>query len=427
MQIMRRPASMITALICAAFSLAASPPGSTAPALAQDFPPNVSNPEEAIADWRYNDPVFFWRLASQPENPFEPPDWFYWPDALIEGAPAPFLPQVEKGRETISPTALMEMEAWAEARKSNVLIVIHKGKVLLERYWNDTQPDQLLNGRAISRSVTPMALGFALEEGKLSLDDPIGKFIPEWEADPRGMISVRHLAQNVSGLEVAKQMPADQIEGNKDLCLVYCGDVVRAALAYDLVSTPGTKFEVAQENMQLLALVIERASGTPIQTLISQRLWKPIGGSDATFQFDRPGGTARTMCCMRATARDWTRLGVLLANHGKWQGQQVVPASWITTMATPSARNPNFGLGLWLGAPFVAMRRYFEDQPGLIPQSEPFLADDVRIMEGGGFRIVHAVPSQELVIFRHGQSVEDWDTAFLVNTAIRGLRKGKRR
>ena len=90
-------------------------------------------------------------------------------------------------------------------------------------------------------------------------------------------------------------------------------------------------------------------------------------------------------------------------------------------MATPSARNPNFGLGLWLGSPYIGMRSYFEDQPGVIPQSEPFLADDVRIMEGGGFRIVHAVPSQELVIFRHGSFVDNWDTAFLVNTAIRGL------
>ncbi|QIG53606.1 serine hydrolase [Altererythrobacter sp. BO-6] len=419
----RIEAALHRAEIC----LAACLLGWSAPLLAQDFPPNVSNPDQAITDWRYNDPVFFWRLASQPEDPFEPPDWFYWPDAVIEGAPAPFLPQVEQGRETISPAALRDMEAWAEARKSNVLIVIHKGQVLLERYWNDTRPDQLLNGRAISRSVTPMVLGFAAEDGKLSLDDPIGKFITEWQEDPRGKISIRQLAQNVSGLEVARQMPADQIEGNKDLCLVYCGDVVRAALAYDLVTAPGTRFEVAQENMQLLALVIERATGTPIQTLVSRHIWQPMGGSNATFQFDRPGGTARTMCCMRATARDWTRLGVLLANQGKWQGRQVVPASWIATMATPSARNANFGLGLWLGSPFVEMRGYFEGQPGVIPQSEPFLADDVRIMEGGGFRIVHAVPSQELVIFRHGQFVDDWDTAFLVNTAIRGMQKGKRR
>ncbi|WP_394728639.1 serine hydrolase domain-containing protein [Altererythrobacter sp. GH1-8] len=322
---------------------------------------------------------------------------------------------------TIPAEALAEMEAWAQARKSNVLIVIHKGKVQLERYWNGTQPGELLNGRAITRSVTPMALGFAIADGKVGLDDPIGKYIHEWAGDVRGQIKVRHLAQNVSGLEVQAPLPYDQVKDNKDLCLVYCGDVVRAALAYEQTSEPGTKFEVAQENMQLLALVIERATGQPIQQLVSQRIWQPMGGSDATFQFDRPGGTARTMCCMRATARDWTRLGVLIANDGQWMGKQVLPQGWDDVMAMPSARNPNFGLGLWLGSPFVAMRTYFEDLPGVIPQSEPFVPDDVRIMEGGGFRIVHAVPSHELVIFRHGPLVDDWDTAFLVNTAIRGI------
>ena len=393
-----------------------------APVLAQEFPDDVADPNKAIEDWRYNDPVFFWRLTSQPDNPYEPPAWFYWPDAVIEGDPQPFLPAAKPGKTSIQAATLAAMEDWAKARKSNVLIVVHKGKVQLERYWNGATPDELINGRAITRSVTPMALGFAVEDGKIALDDPIGRYISEWFDDPRGQILVRHLAQNVSGMEVAPQLPYDQVKGNKDLCLVYCGDVVRAALAYDLATEPGTKFEVAQENMQLLALVIERAMGIPIQKLVSERIWKPMGGANATFQFDRPGGTARVMCCMRATARDWTRLGVLVESGGKWQGKQVVPKSWIETMATPSARNPNFGLGMWLGSPYVAMRTYFEDQPGVIPQSEPFLTDDVRIMEGGGFRIIHAVPSEDLVIFRHGPYVENWDTAFLVNTAIRGLR-----
>ena len=146
-----------------------------------------------------------------------------------------------------------------------------------------------------------------------------------------------------------------------------------------------------------------------------------MGGSDATFQFDRPGGTARTMCCMRATAHDWTRLGVLLAHEGKWGETQVLPQTWVETMATPSARNPNFGLGVWLGSPHVLKRTYFEGTPGVVPQSEPYLADDVMIMEGGGFRVVYAVPSRDLVIFRHGIFVDDWDNAFLVNAALRGL------
>lgn len=394
-------------------------------AFGQERPPTIADPARAIRDWRYSDPVFVWRLTSAPENVYEPPEWFYWPDATITGDPRPFLPQAKPGQTTISQAALQKMAAWSQARSSKALIVVHKGKVQLESYWGGATAATLLNGRAITRSVTPMSLGFAIADGRLSLDDPIGKFIHEWKTDLRGKITVRQLAQHVSGLEVQKQLPATQIYRNKDLCLAYCGDVVRAALEFAYAREPGTKFEVAQENTQLLSLVVERATGMPIEELVSQRIWKPIGGSNAAFQRDRPGGSARTMCCMRATARDWTRLGVLIANDGRWGDRQILPKTWVETMATPSPRNPNFGLGLWLGSPFNSLRKYFEDQPGVVPQSEPFLADDVRIMEGGGFRVIYSIPSLDLVIFRHGPSVPDWDGAFLVNTAIRALQPGK--
>ena len=392
---------------------------------AQPVPPmpaGVVDPARAIADPVAADPVFWWRMNSMPKDVYEPDAYFYWPPAIVEGAPGPFLPEAKPGRGTLPAANLEAAASWAQAHKSNALIVIHRGRLLLERYWNGMTPDQLANGRALTRSITPMLLGFAVADGKLSLDDPIGRFITEWRDDPRGQITVRQVAQNVSGLEVAPSLPVSVIYGNKDLCLAYCGDVVRAALNYERVLAPGTRFEVAQENTQLLALVIERALGVPVQRLLSERVWKPIGASTAAFQMDRPGGVARVMCCMRATPRDWARVGWLLAQDGRWNGQQVLPAGWVGTMATPSARNPNFGLGLWLGSPYVAKRGYFEGQPGVIPQSEPFVADDVRIMEGGGFRTIFIVPSQQLVIFRHGQQAADWDHAALVNTVLRGLK-----
>jgi CubicO group peptidase (beta-lactamase class C family) len=383
------------------------------------MPPGVADPDLAIADPSYSDPVFFWRMTSTPKDPYEPDAYFYWPPAVVGGQPGAWLPVAPAGRTTLPAAGLEAAAAWAQPRKTNALIILHKGKVQLERYWNGMQPDQLANGRALTRSITPMLLGFALEGGKLALEDPLAKFITEWRDDPRGKITVRQLAQNVSGLEVAPSLPVSVVYGNKDLYLAYGGDVVRAAMNYPAVHPPGTRFEVAQENTQLLALVIERATGTPVQTLLSERVWKPIGAADAAFQFDRPNGHARVMCCMRATPRDWARVGLLLAQDGKWEGKQVLPAGWVKTMATPSARNPNFGLGLWLGSPYVAKRAYFEGQPGVVPQSEPFLADDVRIMEGGGNRTIFIVPSKQLVILRHGQQVPDWDNAALVNAVLR--------
>ena len=388
-----------------------------------DLPAGIADPDRALSDPIYHDPVFWWRMSSLPKDVFEPDPYFYWPPAVISGAPKPFLLTATPRQGSVTPKALESASAWAQSHETYALIVIHRGKVQLEQYWKTAAADQLTNGRAITRSVTPMLLGFAVADGKLKLDDPIGQYITEWRNDQRGQIIVRQLAQNVSGLEVTESMPVTQVYGNKDLCLAYCGDVVRAALNYDRTSPPGTRFEVAQENTQLLALVIERAMNIPLQQLLSDRVWKKIGASDAAFQFDRPNGTARVMCCMRATPRDWARLGVLVMQNGRWNGQQVLPKGWAETMATPSSRNPNFGLGLWLGSPYVASRSYFEGKPGAMPQSEPFLADDVRMMEGGGFRTVYMVPSRELMILRLGQQVRDWDHAALVNTVIRGMKR----
>lgn len=383
-------------------------------AQAADVPPGIADPDVALADPVYRDPVFFWRMTSMPKDVYEPDPYFYWPAAVVAGQPRPWLPVVEPGRTTLPAAGLEAAAAWAEQRKTNALIIIHKGKVQLERYWNGMKPDDLANGRALTRTITPMLLGFAVESGKLGLDDPLGKFITEWRDDPRGQITVRQLAQNVSGLEVTPNVPPRIVHGNKDLYLAYGGDVVRAAMNYPAVLPPGTRFEVAQENTQLLALVIERATGKSVQALLSERVWKPIGAADAAFQLDRPGGVARVMCCMRATPRDWARVGLLLAQDGKWDGKQVLPAGWVKTMATPSTNNPNFGLGLWLGSPYDGKRERLWG-----PQSEPFLAEDVRFMQGGGYRTVYIVPSRQLVILRHGKEVPDWDNAALVNVVLR--------
>ncbi len=397
----------------------------TTPAAAQEFPPDVVNPYDAMDDPMYSDPVFWWRMTNVPDNVYEPDPYFYWPDAVIEGPDGPFIPAADADERALSDDTLDEIADWAAARDTYALIIVHNGKVQLERYWQQGKPDVLTNGRAITRSVTPMVLGFAVADGALDLDDPIGNYITEWQDDERGDITVRQLAQNASGLEVAPSLGLDTIYGNKDLCLVYCGDVVRAALAYDKTNEPGTKFEVAQENMQLLALVIERAMGEPIQEILSERVWQKIGAGNSTFQFDRPGGVARVMCCMRATPRDWARFGTLILNEGTWNGEQVLPEGWVDVMATPSPVNPRFGIGLWLGTPWIAMRTYFEDDPGVIPHKEPFVVDDVRMMEGGGFRVIFTVPSEDLMILRLGNSQHpDWDHSYLVNAYLRALRDG---
>jgi len=248
---------------------------------ATDMPTGVANPDKAILDPMYSDPVLFWRVMSVPKDIYEPESYFYWPVEVVRGAPQPMK---KATRKTTIPKASLDKAAdWAAARKSNALVVIHRGVIQLEQYWNGADAKTIANGRAITRSITPLLLGFAVADGKVKLDDPIGRHISEWADDRRGQITVRQLAQHVSGLEVAPTLPVTQIFGNKDLCLAYCGDVVRAALNYDYSTPPGTRFEVAQENTQILAIVIERAMGISISALLSERVWRPIGAAVRLF------------------------------------------------------------------------------------------------------------------------------------------------
>jgi CubicO group peptidase (beta-lactamase class C family) len=428
MKILASIALAVVLTVCAPVQLAlaadepsvADASGPTEPGDYDEMPQGIADPNAAIEHWSYSDPVYIWRLTSLPDNGFEPPPYFYWPDAVIEGNPSPFLPIA--AHSTISDEALAAMRTWAKDKQSNALIVAHHGQIVLEEYWNGMTAETLANGRAMTRSMAPLLLGFAVTEGRVSLEDPIGHYVMEWAEDPRGQITVKQLAQNVSGLKLPERKPASVVYGNRFMCLAYCGDVNRAALEFELVDPPGTVFNGADQNMQILGMVVEAAMGRPLEQILSERVWKPIGARDATFQLDRPGGKARVMCCMRAGPRDWMRLGQMVLNNGRWGDQQVVPREWIEMMATPSEVNPNHGMGLWLGTPYDPLRTYYTGQPGVIPMSEPYLVDDVRIIEGGGFRVLYMSPSQDLVIFRHGPGVPDWDGAFLVNTALRGLR-----
>ena len=345
-------------------------------------------------------------MTSMPKDVYEPDAYFYWPPAVIGGRPGPWLPVAPVGRTTLPVAGLEAAAAWAQPRKTNALIIIHRGKVQLERYWNGMLPDQLANGRALTRA--PPAARVPLEAASSGSTTPSRSSSPSG-ARPRGRITVRQLAQNVSGLEVAPSLPVSVVYGNKDLYLAYGGDVVRAAMNYPAVHPPGTRSRSRRKTP---------AAGT------GDRARHRHGGADAAVRSRleadlrvrrglpvRPPGRP----CARDVlhARDAARLGTgrPAAGAGRQVGGQTGAARWLgETMATPSARKPNFGLGLWLGNPYVAKRAYFEGQPGVIPQSEPFLADDVRIMEGGGNRTLFIVPSKQLVILRHGQQVPDGTT-----------------
>ncbi|MGH8211040.1 MAG: serine hydrolase, partial [Steroidobacteraceae bacterium] len=189
-------------------------------------------------------------------------------------------------------------------------------------------------------------------------------------------------------------------------------DVIAAHLAEPLASKPGSTWAEQSADPQLLALVLERATGMRYAELVSQALWRRIGASDAWLWLDRPGGTAHADCCMLARQGDWIRLAQLLIKDGNYRGDEVIRPGWIARMLVPAQGNASFGSYVRLGK-------------GNVAGTEPYAIDDVFLVESKGGNRLWLVPSMQMAILRMGhlpRRAADWDDARIPNLIIRAAR-----
>lgn len=339
------------------------------------------------------------------------------PQAAIPGGPGPTLRRADPEARTIATAALGEALKIARDTRSQALIVARGGRIELEWYAEGFSPASLSSTASMMKPVMALAMGQAIAQGHVkSVDDPIGRYISEWRDDPRGAITVRQVLQMSAGLAMAPSAPF--LPGDITLGT----DLTGAALSTASVGAPGEAFQYSNIVSTLGGLVIERATGKPFATFVSESVWAPLGAGDAAGWMDRPDGIARPYCCLIATARDWLRVGQLFLDDGRVGRRQVIPADWMAQMVTPSPRNPNFGYQLWLAQPHAPMRSYGPAVAFRVPAREAFLAPDMAYFDGAGGQRVYWSKAQDLVIVRIGAVPGLWDDSALPNAIARGLR-----
>lgn len=364
------------------------------------------------------------------------PQDLYQPVVRVRGERRTFFPPADVGTRTIAADALAGAAEWAGANGSVALLVLHRGVIQHEQYWEGMSGDALFPVRAITRSLMALAYGTAVADGTVVLDAPVSAHLDEWRDDLRGRITVRQLMHNVSGLE---ELPINALEipkglaaaerlrfieasaTDKNTLLTLSNDFAAAALSFDRVHAPGTRFSFSNANSQLLGVVFERALGTDVERWFEQTFWRHVAAAEGEFYLDREGGMPAVYCCFRATPRDVLRAGALLVTDGIVDGRRVLPVGWLNEMRKTSEANSLYGLQLWSGRATAGQRQYNTNPAQGVFHSEAYATDDVIWLEGGGGRTVWAVPSEQLVIVRLGRSVPGWDASFLLNTVMRGL------
>lgn len=236
-----------------------------------------------------------------------------------------------------------------EERKTKSFLVIKNDSIVFEKYFDDHKSSSLSNSFSVAKSIVTSMMFKAIMEGKIKgLDQPLSDYFEEYKEGLASELTVGDLASMSSGMKwKEKYYSVINITSES-----YFSDDLRSViLGQEIVDKPGQRFRYSSGDTQLLAMVIEKATGTTLTNYLSEKFWKPMGAENsALWQIDsKKSGMEKAYCCIASTARDFARFGKLYINKGKWNDEIILDPSYIDLSINPVFEDsPYYGYGWWL-------------------------------------------------------------------------------
>ena len=215
-------------------------------------------------------------------------------------------------------------------------LVIRHDSILFESYrdgWNDTLTSNIYSA---TKTIVGLLAGIALDEGKIrSLDDPVSDYIPSYNKSMQAHVTLRHLLTMSGGMawdEAYASLFSVTTHG------YYGNDLYELVTGLEVVDKPGVQYSYRSGETQLLAFVIEAATGQTLSEYAEEKLWKPMQAErDAYWLLDKENGDEKAFCCFHTTARDVARFARLLLHRGNWQGRQLVSEAYMDELMHPAS------------------------------------------------------------------------------------------
>lgn len=211
--------------------------------------------------------------------------------------------------------------------KTKAFIIFINDSIVYERYFGNLKANEVSCVFSVSKSILSALTGIIIDKGYIkSIDQKISDYIPELRDNNNfNQITIKHLLQMSSGLEWKKNVTFDD-----DGKLYYSSDIRNKIQNHKLTGIPGDRWEYKNIDAELLGWVIENATKTNISDLIYQYIWNPMGAEDvAWWSLDKKKGFEKVSSSLNASARDLLKFGCIYLNNGYFNGEQIVPKSWI--------------------------------------------------------------------------------------------------
>ena len=238
-------------------------------------------------------------------------------------------------------------EALEPKGQTQGVLIIHHDRIVYEKLWGDFTSDRLATVFSISKSITSLLCGVAVDDGYIrSIDDPVTDYLPELKkGDPMWQkLTIRHLLNMRSGLDFDDTYSLtlkDLKRLNAMARLNYGHHLMRQIRGLKFRCEPGAEFRYESMTSQILGVVVERASGKRYADYLSERIWKPLGmESPALINVDsKKNGMAHAFGGITLTMRDLAKIGRLYLDKGQWNGKRIVSEEWIRKSSEYDSEN----------------------------------------------------------------------------------------
>ncbi len=250
--------------------------------------------------------------------------------SALQAAPVS-LPRSSPEAEGLSSVGIREFVEAADRdiHTLHSFMLVRHGKVVAEGWWKPEAADKPHVLHSLSKSFTSTAVGLAVEEGRLSVDDPVLPFFPEeapaQPSDKLKAMRVRDLLTMTSGHEVEVKFTTNT-------------PWVRSFLAHPVPFKPGTHFQYNTPGTHMLSAIVRKVTGQTVLDYLRPRLFEPLGIENPEWGASPQGNTLGGWGLYVRT-EDIAKFGQLYLQKGKWQGRQLIPAAWAEQATSKQVSN----------------------------------------------------------------------------------------
>jgi CubicO group peptidase (beta-lactamase class C family) len=261
---------------------------------------------------------------------------------LAAAAPAG-LPRSTPEAQGVSSADILKFIEGAEAKIDAVhsFILVRHGQIVAEGWWSPYAADKTHKLFSLTKSFTSTAVGLAIAEGKLSLDDQVLKFFPD-EAPAKP-------SEELKTMTVRDLLRMSTGHDKKDVDAAFNRiwpmpepNLVKKFFAMPIARPPGTGFVYDSVGSHVLSALIQKVTGQTVRDYLRPRLFAPLGIADPEWEMSAQGVPFGGYG-LHLHTEDLAKFGQLCLQKGQWHGQQLVPAAWVeaaTSKQTDNRKNP---------------------------------------------------------------------------------------